>query len=115
MDSADRQGFSSSSSSGQALFIHQALLLRAGEKKIGKRIPDHDGCFILWSAGIFRRSNANGPSLLVNEAAAAALWTWAATLWFTFISFGLQRNSSRHLWDVCLKRGTSISFYRGFE
>lgn len=38
-----------------------------------------------------RRSNVNGPSLLVNEAAATALWTWAATLWFTFISFGLHR------------------------
>lgn len=62
-----------------------------------------------------RRSNVNGPSLLVNEAAAAALWTWAATLWFTFISFGLQRNSSRHLRDVCLKRGMPISFYRGSE
>lgn len=35
MDSADRQGFSSSRSS-QALFIHQALLLRAGGKRLEK-------------------------------------------------------------------------------
>lgn len=52
-------------------FIRRSCYER-GEKKIGKRIPDHDGCFILWSAGIFRRSNANGPSPLVNEAAATA-------------------------------------------
>lgn len=119
MGSADGQGFSSSSSS-QALFIHQALLLRAGEKKDWKKnswswwVFHFVECRDIYPASC-RRSNVNGPSLLVNEAAATALWTWAATLWFTFISFGLQRNSSRHLWDVCLKRGMSISFSRGFE
>lgn len=41
---ADGQGFSSNSS--QILFIHQALLQGAGEKK-WKNSPDHDGCFIL--------------------------------------------------------------------
>lgn len=51
MGSADGQRFSRNSS--QILFIHQALLAGAEKKKKWKNSPDHDGCFILWSADIY--------------------------------------------------------------